>query len=64
MEHFNVDGTTLLSWTIQVQALNEREAVEEAERIAAWIELPSSMATVSAAQHHIVGWGLADSEDR
>lgn len=61
MERFEVDGTSLVSWTIQVQAPNEREAVEEAKRIAGWIDPPSGMVTVNAAQHHIVGWGPADS---
>jgi hypothetical protein len=64
MERFEVEDTSLLSWTIRVQAHNEREAVEEAERIGRWIALPSSLATVNAAQHRIVGWGLADSEGR
>jgi hypothetical protein len=55
MERFEVEGTSLLSWTIRVQAHNEREAVEEAERIARWVDVPSSLATVNAAQHRIVG---------
>ena len=34
MEHFQVDGTTPLSWIIRVQAHNEGEVLEEAQRIA------------------------------
>jgi hypothetical protein len=64
LERFGVEGTSLLSWTIRVQAHNEREAVEEAERIAGWVDVPSSLVTVKAAQHRIVKWGLADSEGR
>jgi hypothetical protein len=63
MEHFYVDGTTLLSWTVQVQASNEREAREEAERIARWIDLPSGLATFHAAQHRIADCRLAYPEN-
>jgi hypothetical protein len=34
MEDFEVDGTTLLNWTMRVQAHNEREALDEAQGIA------------------------------
>jgi hypothetical protein len=46
MEDFEVDGTTLLSWTIRVRAHNERDALDEAQRIATWVEISSSLATV------------------
>jgi hypothetical protein len=60
MEHFDVDGTTLLRWTIKVQAPNEREAQEEAQRIAGWVDIPSSMATFQATEHRIAGCRLTD----
>jgi hypothetical protein len=57
LEQFEVEGTSLVSWTIRVQAHNEREAVERAERIAGWIDLPYSVVTVKAAQHRITRSG-------
>ncbi len=62
MEHFCVDGTTLLSWTIQVPAYNEVEAREEAQRILGWIDLPSSLATLHRAEHRVAGCRLSDPE--
>ena len=64
MERFEVEGTSLVSWTIRVQAHDEREAVKEAERIAGRIDLRSRLATVDAAEHRVVGWGPPDSEGR
>ncbi len=64
MENFEVEGTSLVSWTVRVKARDAREAVEQAERIAGWIELPSSLVTLKAAQHRIVSWGEADPERR
>jgi hypothetical protein len=64
MERFKVEVTSLVTWNIRVQAHNEREAIEEAERIASWIDMPSSLVTLDAAQHRIVGWGPADPEGR
>jgi hypothetical protein len=53
MEHFKVDCTTLLSWTIQVQARNAREAREEAQSVAGWIDFPSSLAALHRTEHRI-----------
>jgi hypothetical protein len=64
MERFDVEGTSLVSWTIRLHAHDEREAVEEAERIAGRIGMRSSLATVNAAQHRIVGWGSTGSEGK
>ena len=63
MERFKVDGTTLLSWTIQVQAPNEQEAREEAQRIAGWIDVPSGLATFDRAEHRIAVCRLTDLEN-
>ena len=60
MEQFEVDGTTLLSWTIRVQAHNEGEALEEAQRVAHGIDISSSLATLNLAQHRIARCRLAD----
>jgi len=54
MEDFEVGGTTLLNWTIRVRAHSEGEALEAAQRIAAWVEISSSLATVHGTQHRIV----------
>jgi hypothetical protein len=63
MEHFKVDGTTVLSWAIQVHAHNEREAGEEALRIAGWIDLPTSLAMLRRTQHRVAAVGLTDPEN-
>jgi hypothetical protein len=60
MEGYEIEGTTLLSWTIRVQARNEGEATEEAQRIAAWVEMSSSLATLHGRQHRIVRSRLID----
>ena len=44
MAEFEVEGTTFLNWNIRVQAHNEGEAREEAQRIAGRIDVPSSLA--------------------
>lgn len=63
MEAFEVDGTTLLSWTMRIHAQNEREALEEAQHIATRVEISSSLATVHGAQHRIVRCRVTDSEN-
>jgi hypothetical protein len=60
VENFKIEGTTLLSWTSQIQAPNEREAREEAHRLAGWIDLPSSLATFHRREHRIAVIRLAD----
>ena len=61
MERFRVDGTTLLSWTIQVEAHDERGAREKAHRIAGWIDLPSRrLAMLRRTEHRIAAVGLTD----
>ena len=47
MENFEVNGTTLIDWTMRVQAPNEREALEKAQRIATRVDMSSSLATVN-----------------
>ena len=37
--------------------------MEQGESIAAWIDIPSSLVTVKAAQHRIVRLGLIGSDD-
>lgn len=61
MAEFEVEGTTFLNWKIRVQAHNEGEAREEAQRIAGRIDVPSSLATLDVAQHFIRRSGVADS---
>jgi hypothetical protein len=63
MERFKVDGTTLLNWTLQLQARNEREAREEAQNIAGWIDLPTSVATFHRKEHRIAVVRLPDPEN-
>jgi hypothetical protein len=63
MEDFEVDGTTLLSWTMRVRAHNERDALDEAQRIATWVEIPSSLATVHGGQYEIAHCRVTDPEN-
>jgi hypothetical protein len=61
MEDFEVVGTTLLGWIVQVQAHDEGEAQEKAERIVKRIALSP---TVSYTAHHrIARCRLADPEN-
>ena len=43
MERFEVAGSTLVYWTMRVEAHDEREAAEEAQKIAGWVEIPSKL---------------------
>jgi hypothetical protein len=51
MERFEVAGSTLVYWTMRVEAHDEREAAEEAQKIAGWVEIPSSCAELGTRQH-------------
>jgi alcohol dehydrogenase class IV len=62
LKQFAVEGTSLVSWTIRVKAEDEREAVEKAECIAGWIDMPAGVATVHAAEHRVVSWGQTAAE--
>lgn len=61
MEDFEFNGTTLIDWTMRVQAPNEREALEEAQRIATRVDMSSSLATVNGAHLRIVRCRVTDS---
>ena len=61
MEMFEVEGTTLVSWTVRVHAHNERESLEEAQRVVGRIDLTSTLATINCAQHRIVHSRVTDS---
>jgi hypothetical protein len=63
MVDFEVEGTTLLSWAIRVQAHTERDALQEAERIAGWIDFPPNLAAVRKPQHRIAGCRVIDPEN-
>jgi hypothetical protein len=62
MEQFEIDGTTLLSWTIQVEAHDEKEARAQAESLAGWIDLPSRDATFHRSEHCIAAVRVSDPE--
>jgi hypothetical protein len=61
MEDFEVDGTTLVDWTMRVQAHNEGEALEEAQRIATRVDMWSRLATVNLAHPRVVRCRVTDS---
>ena len=54
MERFEVAGSTLVYWTMRVEAHDEREAAEEAQKIAGWVEIPSSCAELGTRQHRVL----------
>jgi hypothetical protein len=58
---FEVEGVTFLNWKARVQADNESEAREEAQRIAGSIDVPSNQITLDAAQHFVKRSRAADS---
>jgi hypothetical protein len=60
MGRFEIEGTTLLSWTLRVKARSEGEALEEAQRVATWIDISSSLVTVNGVQHRIALGRVAD----
>jgi len=60
METFEVEGTTLVTWTVRVQAHNESESLEEAQRVVDRIDLSSPLATIDCAQHRIVRSRVTD----
>jgi hypothetical protein len=62
VETFDVEGTTLLSWTIRVQGHDGGEAMDEAQRIAGWVEIASSLATVNGKHFRIVRCRPSDLE--
>jgi hypothetical protein len=51
MERFEVTGSTLVYWTMRVEAHDEREAAMEAQRIAGCVEIPSSCTELGTRQH-------------
>ena len=51
MERFEVAGSTLVYWTMRIEAHDGREAAEEAQKIAGWVEIPSSCAELGMRQH-------------
>jgi hypothetical protein len=61
MAEFEVVGTTFLNWRIRIQAHNEGEAREEAQRIAGGIGIPSSLVSLDVAQHFIRSSRATDS---
>jgi hypothetical protein len=60
MEYFDLDGTAL-GWELRLQAQNEYEAVEEAERIISWLDMSPSVG--STAQHRMARFHLTDPEN-
>jgi len=60
MEEFVVEGTTLLGWTVRIQAHNEAEAREEAKRIVKWLDMAPAVSYT--AHHRIVRCRHADPE--
>lgn len=60
---FEIEGATMVNWTFRVRAHTEHDALEEAQRIATWIDVSSSLAEVKEAQHRIARCRLIDPEN-
>ena len=54
MERYAIEGSTVLGWTITVEAPGPGAAVEQARRIARRIDLPSGTLRVHAVDHRVV----------
>ncbi|HUL76828.1 MAG TPA: hypothetical protein VL691_06150 [Vicinamibacteria bacterium] len=54
MERYAVEGSTVLGWTITVDAPGPGAAIEEAQRIASRIDLPAGPLSVNAVDHRVV----------
>jgi hypothetical protein len=52
-EVFEVEGMTLLSWTTRIEARDEAEALEIAERLADWTQAPSTLVKVDTLSHRV-----------
>jgi hypothetical protein len=63
---FEVEGMTLLSWTVKIDARDEAEALEIAERLADWSKAPTSVVTVETLSHRVASCerALAAGEQR
>ena len=54
MERYSVEGSTVLGWTITVDAPGPGAAIEEARRIARRIDPPAGPLRVNAVDHRVV----------
>jgi hypothetical protein len=54
VERYAVEGSTLLGWTIHVDANGPGEAVEEAQRIASLIDVPQLQMKIHGVDHSVV----------
>jgi hypothetical protein len=50
---FEVEGMTLLSWTVKIDARDEAEALEIAQRLADWSKAPTTVVTVETLSHRV-----------
>lgn len=58
-EVFEVEGLTLLSWTTRIEARDEAEALEIAQRLADWSRAPGTVVTVETLSHRVASCQLA-----
>jgi len=54
MERYAIEGSTVLGWTITVDAPGPGAAIEEARRIARRIDPPAGPLRVNAVDHRVV----------
>jgi hypothetical protein len=52
-EVFEVEGMTLLSWRTKIEARDEAEALEIAQRLADWSKAPNTVVTVETLSHRV-----------
>jgi hypothetical protein len=58
-EVFEVEGMTLLSWTTRIEARDEAEALELAQRLADWTQTPPTVVKVDTLSHRVASCQLA-----
>jgi hypothetical protein len=54
VERYEIEGSTVLGWTVTVDARGRGAAVEEAQRIASRIDLPAAPLRVHVVDHRVV----------
>jgi hypothetical protein len=50
---FEVEGMTLLSWTVKIDARDEAEALEMAQQLADWSKAPTTVVTIETLSHRV-----------
>jgi hypothetical protein len=64
VSRFEIEGTTLLSWSTRVEAQTQAEAIEQAQRIAGLVEGSAEALSVHSLHHRITRCQNGAGEDQ